>query len=74
MMNSTHKAELIVEIDAAELAVRMCEARACLKRPTHSAWDALETMEPEFRVAWLRAAHAAITYWQECTASARRPS
>lgn len=65
---------LITEIDGAELAVRMCEASYGLVRPTPSARAALNAMEPEVREVWLRAAHAAVGYWQECIEAAQRPS
>ena len=62
----------VVEIDPAELAIRLCEAHICGKRPPGTtAAEALETMDEEIRLAWLRSARAAAEYLAELINSAR---
>ncbi|MBG0809872.1 hypothetical protein IY145_10825 [Methylosinus sp. H3A] len=60
----------IVEIDVAELAIRLCEANYGLVRPTPDAGEALAAMEPECSSAWLRSAEAAANYFAELAARA----
>ncbi len=61
------KAKYVAQIDAAELAVRLFEAAMGLKRPAGmTAAQALGTFPEEDRRAWLNAATAAMSYWQEC--------
>jgi hypothetical protein len=60
-------------ISIAELAVRMCEASYGLRRPPEmTGGQALEEMEPDCRDGWLRAAHAAMNYWEECIDAAMK--
>lgn len=65
---------LIAELDAEELAIRMCEASYGLKRPMPSAAHALAAMDDECREGWKRAARAALEYFRECIAHAQEPS
>ena len=58
--------KLAIKVDAAELAVRMCEASYGLVRPMPSAQIALDSMTPECREGWLRAAAAAVEYIKQC--------
>ncbi|MBY6244084.1 hypothetical protein [Methylosinus sp. Sm6] len=64
--------KLIVEIDPAELAVRMCEANYGLTRPMADARQALAAMTPEVREAWLRSAKAAADYFVEIVNAAKK--
>lgn len=57
--------EIRMEIDIAELAVRMCEANYGLTRPMADATLALEAMNDAPRRAWLRSAEAAAAYFGE---------
>ena len=66
--------KIIVEIDEAELAVRMCEASYGLERPTPSGKQALDAMATDCREGWLRAARAAIAYFRECCVNGQVPS
>lgn len=68
------RASLVVELDPAELAIRMCEASYELTRPTPSAIDALNAMDEDCRMGWLRAAEAALRYLQERIADGQKPS
>lgn len=63
-----------VEIDTAELAIRMCEASHELTRPMADAQGALDAMDDECRDGWLRAAAVAVEYFQQALATARKPS
>lgn len=74
MANGTKRAALIVEVDPAELAIRMCEASYGLVRPMPDAREALEAMDEDCRDGWLRAAQAAIDYLSEQRSAAQRPS
>lgn len=66
---------LIVEMDEAELAVRLCEANYGLKRPEGlSARAALDAMDDEVRAAWRRSAVAAMEYLTGCVNEGKRPS
>ena len=61
----------VVEIDPAEMAIRLCEANYGLKRPPGaSAAEALAAMDEEPRLAWLRSARAAAEYLAELINSA----
>lgn len=59
---------LTIEIDVAELAVRMCEVNYGLTRPIPNAQAALDAMDEDVRDAWCRSARAAAQYFQECLA------
>ena len=62
---------ILVELDQAELAVRLCEAAYGLERPPGmSAAAALAAMDPEPRAGWLRAAHTAVRYFIEVSLAA----
>lgn len=51
------RAALVVEIDAAELAVRMCEANYGIRRPEGATGaQALEAMDADCRAGWFRSA------------------
>jgi hypothetical protein len=66
-------AKFIATISEAELAVRMCEASYCMRRPSGStAEQALNAMEDESRDGWRRAAVAAMEYWRECIEAGQR--
>lgn len=57
----------IAAIDPAELAVRIVEASARIKRPPgKSARECLDSLPLEDRDDVLRAANAAMDYWREC--------
>ncbi len=69
------KAELIVEMDEAELAIRLCEANYGMKRPTGlNAREAMDAMEEDVREGWRQSAIAAIEYFTECVNAGKRPS
>lgn len=69
------KPVLFAEINESELAVRMCEASYGLRRPSGmNGEQALNAMDGECRGGWLRAARAAMTYWQECIKGGQKPS
>lgn len=60
------RAKYIVPLDPVELAVRLVEAHQVLKRPPGSTGaEAFFSMPKEAQDAWLRAANAALNYWQE---------
>ena len=59
------KSTIVIEIDPAELAIRMCEANYCLRRPTPDAAAALAAMDEEARAGWPRSARAAAEYFAE---------
>jgi hypothetical protein len=63
---------LVVELDPAELAVRLCEANYGLVRPMADAKEALAAMEPEVRQAWLRSAAVAADYFREMVEAGNR--
>ena len=65
---------MIAEVDPAELAIRLCEANYLLKRPTPDARAALEAMDEDVRLGWLRSAKAAADYFVEIINSAQRVS
>ena len=56
---------LVIQIDPAELAIRLCEANYGLRRPTPDAGAALDAMDEDIRTAWLRSAKAAADYFAE---------
>ncbi len=60
------RAAWIIEIDPAELAVRMMEAGSQVTRPVADAREALATMSQEDQDMLLRAAEAAALYLREC--------
>lgn len=63
------------EVNEGELAVRMCEAALEIKRPPGmSLAESLDAMPADWGPAFLRAAKAAMTYWQECLQKASQPS
>lgn len=64
--------KLMIEIDPAELAVRLCEANYGLTRPRSDARESLDSMNEEVRVAWLRSAKAAADYFAELVNSAQK--
>lgn len=65
----------VCEVDPAELAVRLCEAQYGLKRPQgSSAREALDGMDEEVRLAWLRSAKAAADYFVDLINDAKVPS
>lgn len=61
------KTEFVVEIDGCELAVRMAEAVAGMRRPPQceTAEQALAAMGPDVRAAWMRATDAVMEYLRE---------
>jgi hypothetical protein len=66
---------LIIEMDAAELAVRLCEANYGLKRPAGlTAQQALDAMDDDVRQGWQRSAVVAMEYLSECVSAGKRPS
>lgn len=61
----------IAPIDPVELAVRLAESYNEMKRPNGAtSMQAFMSMEAASQDAWLRSAHTAMRYWQECIASA----
>jgi len=64
----------VCEVDPAELAVRLCEANYCLERPCPDARQALDAMDEEVRLGWLRSAQAAADYFVELINNAKIPS
>ena len=68
------RADLICEIDLAELAIRLCEANYGLRRPMPDAGTALAAMDRDVREAWLRSAKAAAEYFCDLINNAERSS
>jgi hypothetical protein len=64
----------VIEIDPAELAVRLCEANYRIVRPMPDAKSALAAMDEVVRAGWLRSARAAAEYFTELVNAARVPS
>lgn len=57
----------LTAISEAELACRLFEAAARVKRPPGAtAEQALDSLEDEDRMRWRAAARAAMEYWREC--------
>lgn len=67
-------ADLICEIDPAELAIRLCEANYDIKRPMPDALATLDAMDDDVREAWLRSAKAVADYFCELINNGHRPS
>ncbi|HYJ44055.1 MAG TPA: hypothetical protein VEW06_06325 [Xanthobacteraceae bacterium] len=64
-MNATFKHGSVAEFDQMELAIVMLESAMRLERPPGmTALEALESMEPDARALWLRAAAAALQYFE----------
>lgn len=63
--NGKDEEAVLIEIDPAELAVRLCEANYGLRRPRRDPLHALAAMDEEVRAAWLRSARAAVEYIAE---------
>ncbi len=67
------RAKYIAPIDPVELAMVMLEAASNMRRPQGlNAREAIAQLETEDRERWMRAANAAMRYWQECIANANR--
>lgn len=57
--------KMVITIDPAELAVRLCEANYRMTRPTPDAIQALAAMDDDVAQAWLRSSRAAAEYFTE---------
>jgi hypothetical protein len=65
----------IAAISEAELACRLVEAAARIRRPPGAtAEQALASMDEEDRMRWRSAARAAMEYWRECIDAGQEPS
>ena len=65
----------IAAISEAELACRLYEAAAYVKRPKDmTAAQALNTLDGEDRARWRAAAVAAMEYWRECVGQMQQTS
>lgn len=68
-------AALVVEIDSAELAVRIGEAMMGVKRPVGAtAAQTLDGTEPDMRAMLMEAAAAAAGFLLECVNAGNAPS
>lgn len=68
-------ANTITAISEAELACRLFEAAARVKRPVGAtAQQALDSLDEEDRTRWRSAARAAMEYWRECIQNMRQTS
>jgi hypothetical protein len=64
--------KFISPISEAELACRIIEAVARIRRPAGSTPEqCLDSMDAEDRTRWRAAAVAAMEYWRECIAAAQ---
>lgn len=75
MTHDKKQAKFIIELDEAELAVRLLEAAGVMKRPPNrSAAECLDDAPEDMRNQFRRMAQAAIIWFGKCTNKGIRPS